>query len=428
MKAGLKSIQEIAPVQLHKVWILCGVLLLKKAIGTKWVFRNKERQRSIVVKKAVAQGFCQSCACQTKSISVKPLWTTSTPRSWYEIISSFLLENGFRKALLIKSNGTELKKLCTKDSNKFSLIAYISFWDTSEATNLMESSLVKTSNVADISEFDFCSIKTATTPIESKQPLVKDEHGVEVDVHEYRSMIGSLMYLTASRPNIMFAVCAYASAKKHTNMANSTTEAEMLQLLIAVGQMQQDYIILSDVEINAGLAHWGAAVDQGEGSAQLAEPQHILVDPISSTSQPPIPSPIPSPPHPSPPPHSPHQSPPYLPPHSPHQSPPFLPPHYSPPRSYKAPLPEGNTSRSAEDNMQLKELMDIVPRLVTRIETLETELQQTKTTYGKAVLTLVKRKSTDIATPKKLQGGSKEDISPTILEEPKQYQKEKDAS
>ncbi|GJW52172.1 hypothetical protein Tco_0093523 [Tanacetum coccineum] len=41
--------------------------------------------------------------------------------------------------------------------------------------------------------------------------------------------------------------------------------------------------------------------------------------------------------------------------------------------------------------MQLKELMDIVPKLVTRIETLETELQQTKTTYGKAVLTLVKR-------------------------------------
>ncbi|GJY78135.1 hypothetical protein Tco_0483936 [Tanacetum coccineum] len=60
-------------------------------------------------------------------------------------------------------------------------------------------------------------------------------------------------------------------------------------------------------------------------------------------------------------------------------------------RSYEAPLPEGNTSGSAEDSMQLKELMDIVPKLVTRIETLETELQQTKTTYGKAVLTLVKR-------------------------------------
>ncbi|GKA34389.1 uncharacterized mitochondrial protein-like protein [Tanacetum coccineum] len=65
--------------------------------------------------------------------------------------------------------------------------------------------------VADIlKKFDFCSIKTATTPIESNKPLVKDEDGVEVDVHEYISMIGSLMYLTASRPYIMFAVCACA--------------------------------------------------------------------------------------------------------------------------------------------------------------------------------------------------------------------------
>ncbi|GJZ42667.1 hypothetical protein Tco_0589922 [Tanacetum coccineum] len=65
--------------------------------------------------------------------------------------------------------------------------------------------------VADIlKKFDFCSIRIATTPIESNKPLVKDEDGVDVDVHVYRSMIGSLMYLTASRPDIMFAVCAYA--------------------------------------------------------------------------------------------------------------------------------------------------------------------------------------------------------------------------
>nr|GEV12662.1 ribonuclease H-like domain-containing protein [Tanacetum cinerariifolium] len=40
------------------------------------------------------------------------------------------------------------------------------------------------------------------------KPLVKDEEAADVDVHLYRSMIGSLMYLTASRPDIMFAVCA----------------------------------------------------------------------------------------------------------------------------------------------------------------------------------------------------------------------------
>ncbi|GKG14378.1 hypothetical protein Tco_0353978, partial [Tanacetum coccineum] len=115
----------------------------------------------------------------------------------------------------------------------------------------------------------------------------------------------------------------------------------------------------------------GAAMDPGEGSAQPAEPHHILVDPLPSTSLPPHQSP-PHSPHQSPP-HSPHQSLPHSthqsPPHSPHQSP----PHYSPPRSYEAPLPEGNTLGSAEDSMQLKVLMDIVPKLVTRIKTLETE-------------------------------------------------------
>ncbi|GKB61617.1 hypothetical protein Tco_0917803 [Tanacetum coccineum] len=85
------------------------------------------------------------------------------------------------------------------------------------------------------------------------------------------------------------------------------------------------------------------SLDHGEGSAHLAEPHHTPVDTLPSTSLSHIQSPS----------HSPHQSTP----HSPHQSPPYSPTHYSPPR----------------------------------IETLETELQQTKTTYGKAVLTLVKR-------------------------------------
>ncbi|GJT62769.1 hypothetical protein Tco_1006302 [Tanacetum coccineum] len=61
-----------------------------------------------------------------------------------------------------------------------------------------------------LKKFDFWSIRIATTPIESNKPLVKDEDGEDVDVHVYRSMIGSLMYLTASRPNIMFVVCVCA--------------------------------------------------------------------------------------------------------------------------------------------------------------------------------------------------------------------------
>ncbi|GKC95065.1 putative ribonuclease H-like domain-containing protein, partial [Tanacetum coccineum] len=59
-----------------------------------------------------------------------------------------------------------------------------------------------------LKKFDFVNVKTASTPIETQKPLVKDEEASDVDIHLYRSMIGSLMYLTASRPDIMFAVCA----------------------------------------------------------------------------------------------------------------------------------------------------------------------------------------------------------------------------
>ncbi|GKG06009.1 putative ribonuclease H-like domain-containing protein, partial [Tanacetum coccineum] len=59
-----------------------------------------------------------------------------------------------------------------------------------------------------LKKFDFANVKTTSTPIETQKPLVKDEEASDVDVHLYRSMIGSLMYLTASRPDIMFAVCA----------------------------------------------------------------------------------------------------------------------------------------------------------------------------------------------------------------------------
>lgn len=59
-------------------------------------------------------------------------------------------------------------------------------------------------------KFGFLDAKPAKTTMEKDKPLLKDEYGKEVDIHLYRSMIGSLMYLTASRPDIMFAVCACA--------------------------------------------------------------------------------------------------------------------------------------------------------------------------------------------------------------------------
>ncbi|GKB32375.1 putative reverse transcriptase domain-containing protein [Tanacetum coccineum] len=57
-----------------------------------------------------------------------------------------------------------------------------------------------------LKKFGFTNVKTASTPMETHKPLFKDENGEDVDEHMYRSMISSLVYLTSSRPDIIFAI------------------------------------------------------------------------------------------------------------------------------------------------------------------------------------------------------------------------------
>ncbi|GKF29136.1 putative ribonuclease H-like domain-containing protein, partial [Tanacetum coccineum] len=110
------------------------------------------------------------------------------PRAWYETLSTYLLENGFRRGLIDKT--LFIKKSKKKENGIF---------------------ISQDKYVADIlKKFDFTIVKEASTPIETNKALNKDEEAKDVDVHLYRSMIGSLMYLTASMPDIMFAVCACA--------------------------------------------------------------------------------------------------------------------------------------------------------------------------------------------------------------------------
>ncbi|GJT17200.1 putative ribonuclease H-like domain-containing protein [Tanacetum coccineum] len=161
------------------------------------------------------------------------------PRAWYETLSSFLMENSFRrgtidKTLFIKKKksdimlvqvyvddiifGSTKKSMCTEFEDcmhkrfQMSSMGELTFFLGLQVKQQPDEIFISQDKyVADIlKKFVFCSIRIATTPIESNKPLVKDEDGVDVDVHVYRSMIDSLMYLTASRPDIMFAVCAYA--------------------------------------------------------------------------------------------------------------------------------------------------------------------------------------------------------------------------
>nr|GEV01664.1 hypothetical protein [Tanacetum cinerariifolium] len=61
-----------------------------------------------------------------------------------------------------------------------------------------------------LKKFRYSDVRSANTPMDKENPWGKDGTGKDVDLHHYRSMIGSLLYLTASRPDIMFAVCTCA--------------------------------------------------------------------------------------------------------------------------------------------------------------------------------------------------------------------------
>lgn len=62
-------------------------------------------------------------------------------------------------------------------------------------------------------------VKPLSTPMSTTTALDEDKEGEAVDQKEYKSMIGSLLYLTATRPDIQFAVClcAHFQASPHTS-------------------------------------------------------------------------------------------------------------------------------------------------------------------------------------------------------------------
>ncbi|GJU91297.1 hypothetical protein Tco_1303720 [Tanacetum coccineum] len=101
-----------------------------------------------------------------------------------------------------------------------------------------------------LKKFDFVSVKSAVTPMETKAPLAQDEGGPDVDLHLYRSMIGCLMYLTASRPDIMYgSLCLFAISSNPKGIPSLCSQEDFhvhqgktkarLMVLLGVGKMLQ---------------------------------------------------------------------------------------------------------------------------------------------------------------------------------------------
>ncbi|GJR59881.1 putative ribonuclease H-like domain-containing protein [Tanacetum coccineum] len=296
--------EELLQFKLQQVWILVDLPNGKKAIGTKWVFRNKKDERGIVIRnkaRLVAQGHRQEEGIDYEEVfapvarieairlflayasfmgflvyqmDVKSAFLYGTieeevyvtqppgfkdpdhpdkvykvvkalyglhqaPRAWYETLANYLLSNGFKRGkidqtLFIKKQkgdillvqvyvddiifGSTNKELCTgfeklmKDKFQMSSMGELTFFLGLQVQQKEDGIFISQDKyVAEIlKKFNYSDVKSASTPVDLEKPLVKDGDADDVDVHLYRSMIGSLMYLTASRPDIMFAVCACA--------------------------------------------------------------------------------------------------------------------------------------------------------------------------------------------------------------------------
>nr|GEW05451.1 putative ribonuclease H-like domain-containing protein [Tanacetum cinerariifolium] len=161
------------------------------------------------------------------------------PRAWYETLANYLLENGFQRGkidqtLFIKRQkgdillvqiyvddiifGATNKDLCKyfeklmKDKFQMSSMGELKFFLGLQVKQKKDGIFISQDKyVAEIlRKFRLTDTKSASTPIDTKNTLLKDLDGEDVDVHTYRSIIGSLMYLTLSTPDIMFAVYACA--------------------------------------------------------------------------------------------------------------------------------------------------------------------------------------------------------------------------
>ncbi|GJV12426.1 putative ribonuclease H-like domain-containing protein [Tanacetum coccineum] len=157
------------------------------------------------------------------------------PRAWYETLSTCLLNNGFQrgkihKTLFIKRHkgnillvqvyvddiifGLTKKELFNAfeklmhEKFQMSSMGELTFFLGLQVQQKKDGIFISQDKyvVEILKKFRFSEVKTTSTPMETQKPLLKDENGEEVDVHMYRSMIGSLIYLTSSRPDIMFAL------------------------------------------------------------------------------------------------------------------------------------------------------------------------------------------------------------------------------
>nr|GFA75359.1 hypothetical protein [Tanacetum cinerariifolium] len=257
--------EEMQQFKFQNVWVLVDLPEGKYAIGTKWILKNKRDTSGIVVRNKailVAQGHRQeegidydevfALVTRRKAIHLFLVfasymglwfirWMLKVRFSMEELMRKYMSLN-LRVLWILNiprrsTRGTIDKTLFLKKNNKDIILVQvyvddIIFGSTKKAWCLQVQQrpdgifINQDKYVQEIlNSFDLGSVRTKTTPYEATRPKFKNESDSPVNVHLYRSMIGSLMYLTASRPDIMFA----ASACSRNQVAPTTSNMEAVK-------------------------------------------------------------------------------------------------------------------------------------------------------------------------------------------------------
>nr|GEX72970.1 hypothetical protein [Tanacetum cinerariifolium] len=207
--------EELLQFKLQKVWTLVDLPYGNRAIGSKWVYRNKMDERGIVIRnkaRLVAQGHTQE-----EGIDYDEVFA---PIVRIEAIRMFLAYASFKyfvgyqrdvKSVFLYGRIEEEKRYfmdCIKpqEHDEFNGRAHIFLRSASEQKE--DGILISQDKYMKeiLNKFGFFDVKTPSTPMETYKTLLKDEKGEDVYEHLYRSMIGSLMYLTSLRLDIMFVL------------------------------------------------------------------------------------------------------------------------------------------------------------------------------------------------------------------------------
>nr|GEX91230.1 copia protein [Tanacetum cinerariifolium] len=180
------------------------------------------------------------------------------PRAWYDMLSSFLLSQDFSKGsvdptLFIRRNGNDLLlvqiyvddiifaastlELCDLFANlmcskfKMSMMGKFSFFLGLQISQNPKGIFINQSKYAleSIKKYSFESCNPVDTPMVEKSKLDEDKEEKAIDPSHYRGMIGTLLYLTASRPDLQFAIymCARYEARPTEKHASILTKRKL---------------------------------------------------------------------------------------------------------------------------------------------------------------------------------------------------------